>query len=192
LDQLFPRTAKALSVHCPHLERIEQRCEDYTVYPERGVRPAINSLNTLLQTCSNFKAFTNLKVQIDAEEILRGPWANPGIEILPLQVSGCGRLTRDEKMLYKSISTAAKLHSQEEEKEEEKDDRLSEEERRVVRKLQRSRDTQIQVCERLGSLMQLRELDLGHRYNDMEDINSFQYIGNYGKPVYLREGPFIR
>lgn len=181
ISHLYPLTANALSVYCPNLERLEQGQEEYTVQPVRGVRPAVNSLNVLLQTCSKFKGFFGLKAQVDAEDILRQRWAScESLEVLPCQISGLGRLTKGEKELYDAIPESNLRKDQHH--------MLSEEEIRVVEKLKRSRELQEKVCTRLGELTHLKELDLGYLIDNSNDQTTTQYVGNYGQPARQRVG----
>ncbi|KAG0281289.1 hypothetical protein BGZ95_005188 [Linnemannia exigua] len=178
IDHLYPLTALALSAHCPNLERIEQGHEAYTVLPQRGIRPAVNSLNVLLQTSTKFKAFIDVKVQIEVEDVLQQRWASRDLEILPCQISGFGRLTIEESAIFDTIPES-KLRPG--------CLLLTEEEHRVMEKQRHSRELQEQVCNRLGELTQLKELDLGYRFENI-DFQAAQYIGNYGQPIHRREG----
>ncbi|KAH7053652.1 hypothetical protein BKA57DRAFT_454176 [Linnemannia elongata] len=181
ISQLYPLTANGLSVHCPNLERLEQGQEEYTLLPVRGVRPAVNSLNVLLQTCSKFKEFVGVRLQVDAEDILRQRWAScESLEVLPCQISGFGRLTKDENELYDAIpepKLQKELHHM-----------LSEEEIRVVEKRKQSRELQEKVCARLGELTHLKELDLGYFLDKSSHQTATQYVGNYGQPAEQRVG----
>lgn len=181
ISRLYPLTANALSAHCPNLARLEQGQEEYTVHPVRGVRPAVNSLNILFQTCSKFKEFVGLKAQVDAEDILRQRWASyETLEVLPCQISGFGRLTKDEKELYDAIPES-KLQK-------EQHHMLSDEEIRVVEKLKQSRELQEKVCTCLGELTHLKELDLGYLLDNSNNQTATQYVGNYGQPAQERVG----
>ncbi|KAF9146665.1 hypothetical protein BGX30_011857 [Mortierella sp. GBA39] len=172
--QLYPITANAFSTHYPNLEILEGR-------RIRGVRPAVNPLNVLLQTCSNFKGFVGLKTHVDARDILQQRWAScESLEVPPCQTSSFGRLTKDEKELYDAIPES-KLQK-------EQHHMLLEEEIQVVEKLERSRELQGKVCTRLGELTHLKELDLGYLLDNSNNQTATQYVGNYGQPAQQRVG----
>ncbi|KAG0322809.1 hypothetical protein BGZ97_003748 [Linnemannia gamsii] len=182
---LMPRTIEALRTHCHDIERVGQLRRKYDFYVERGVRPAVNEVSLLLRTCPQLKFLDNIRVQIDIDMLLLYPWASTSLERLSVQISGVTRLTEAEQRVLKRLE-------QEGSRMDGVGRNLSKEEERVLDKVSYSREQQQRVYDRLGGLKNLRLLDLGYDYGQLDNMARKQYLGFYGGSIYEGETRFAK
>jgi hypothetical protein len=182
---LMPRTIEALRTHCHDIERVGQLRRKYDFYVERGVRPAVNEVSLLLRTCPQLKFLDNIRVQIDIDMLLLYPWASTSLERLSVQISGVTRLTEAEQRVFKRLE-------QEGSRMDGVGRNLSKEEERVLDKVSYSREQQQRVYDRLGGLKNLRLLDLGYDYGQLDNMARKQYLGFYGGSIYEGETRFAK
>lgn len=154
IDVLTTTIAQALVRHCPMLE-IFEATNDESLHEEYTNRPLeTDTASILFSGCPRLKVFDGIHHEIDAEKIITLPIVCQELMVFRCQIRGVPRLTPAEQ---RSISVQETGSSA-----------LRDEQEAGFRKLERSRDIQQQVLDRLASLNRLRTVDLGFEYRDLD------------------------
>ncbi|KAF9991993.1 hypothetical protein BGZ65_012840, partial [Modicella reniformis] len=184
INSLNEKAFEVLATNCKDLEVLEW-IQNPPFIEESFGRPPHDALHQFLVSCSSLKVFNGIERFVKADDIIREPWACQGIEKLRCRIVGIERLTQAEQVIHDRVVAANPryLHSDVSLVMSE----LTDKERAVVQKLQRSREQQRQVYERLTSLKHLKHLDLGYE-NRHRSLAT--YISEIGGEEYLRyRGP---
>ncbi|KAF9949577.1 hypothetical protein BGZ65_007219, partial [Modicella reniformis] len=179
VDDLSDKAFEVLGDSCKMLEVLEWKRKPTSSSERSGSRPARDVLHKFLVSCSSLKVFDGFGRFINADDMIREPWACQKIEKLRCKIVGVWRLDRAEELTYQGILQAYPMCQ---------DDIdlsgimsvLSDAGRDVMQKLQHSREQQRQVYERLASLEHLRHLDLGYENRRSSDT---RYPPTDGGPV---------
>ncbi|KAK3835680.1 MAG: hypothetical protein J3R72DRAFT_451065 [Linnemannia gamsii] len=156
IDQLTATIAQALVHHCPMLEIFEAANEE-SLHEDYSLDPLeTDTVSILLTGCSHLKVFDGIHHTIDAEKITVLPIVCHDLTTFRCQIRGVPRLTSTEQeAMSTSITSATSVLD-------------SAALKATLRKLEQSREMQRQVLNRLATLTNLRTLDLGFEYRDLD------------------------
>ncbi|KAF9126180.1 hypothetical protein BGW39_006813 [Mortierella sp. 14UC] len=175
IDQLTTTIAQALVRHCPVLEIFEAANEE-SLHEDHAI-PLLdtNTASILLTGCSHLKVFDGIHHEIDAEKIITLPIVCHELTTFRCQIRGVPRLTLAEQ---ESISTFAHVSTDLE---------------ATLKKQEQSRDLQRRVIDQLATLTNLRILDLGFEYRDLDIFygHGSQGLQKAAQPDYDYGSPFL-
>ncbi|KAF9350770.1 hypothetical protein BGX26_011125 [Mortierella sp. AD094] len=149
-------------------------------------RPENDTANQLFVSCPNLKVFNGIERFVNADELIRHPWACHRLEKFRCRIVGVERLNDDEQAIYdKMTATSLQFGSSE------YNDKLSERERAVMQKVERSREQQRRVYSRLAGLKDLKHLDMGYENRNPWTYKSVDtYVSSVDGNEYLPyDGP---
>ncbi|KAG0280237.1 hypothetical protein BGZ95_010836 [Linnemannia exigua] len=154
--QLTRTIAQALIRHCPMLEIFEAANEE-SLHEDYSIDPLETDIVSILLTgCSHLKVFDGIHHAIDAEKISVLPIVCHELTTFRCQIRGVPRLTPAEnEAVLTSTATATSVP----------DPTVL---KATLRKQEESRNMQIRVLNRLATLTNLRTLDLGFEYRDLD------------------------
>ncbi|KAK3816096.1 MAG: hypothetical protein J3Q66DRAFT_192325 [Benniella sp.] len=153
---------EALAACCKNLQVLEWMHNPTCVNDRLQGRPEFDGLHKFLVSCSTLKVFDGIERFVNAEDMIREPWACQGIEKLRCRIVGVVRLTKDEQAIYEKPSTS--------------DETIA-----VLQTLLQSREQQGLVYERLASLKHLKHLDLGFENRSPRLYRAlFNFIREFG------------
>ncbi|KAF9949790.1 hypothetical protein BGZ65_007059 [Modicella reniformis] len=92
----------ALATYCKKLEVLEW-IQNPRFIDEHFGRPNQDGLHQLLVSCSTLKVFDGIERFVNADDIIREPWACRKIEKLCCRIVGIERLTETEQVIYNRI-----------------------------------------------------------------------------------------
>ncbi|KAF9350769.1 hypothetical protein BGX26_011124 [Mortierella sp. AD094] len=184
---LSETVVRALVMHCRNLEIVISGRDPYYPGEQTQDRLEHDPINQLFVSCPNLKVFNGIEHYLNADDLIRQPWACHGLEKLRCRIVGIERLDEEEETIYDAVT--AKLGDGTTGLRD--DVNLSEEERAVVQKVKQSREQQWKVYARLASLKSLKCLDMGYESRDSRTYkNGERYISEYDGVEYLQyEGP---
>ncbi|KAF9910538.1 hypothetical protein EC991_006356 [Linnemannia zychae] len=169
LTQLHPASTRALVTHCRKLQVVKQIDDGNTIHPNlASSKPLVNMIGILLQECPTLKVIDAVHHTIDAEHMLKNPWACRELETFRCQIVGIPRLTAAEQNFLDSITTPSANDSNADNKISDNiNDSNSMDRSELIGKQQRSQELQRQVMDHFAGLTNLTTLDLGYEYRDI-------------------------
>lgn len=154
IDQLTSTIAQAIVRHCPLLE-IFEAVNDESLHEEYTNAPLeTDTASILFSGCPCLKVFDGIHHEIDAEKMMTLPIVCQDLMVFRCQIRGVPRLTLAEQISIMAPESSISTW---------KDDQEA-----AFRKMDRSRDVQQRVLDRLASLTHLRTIDLGFEYRDLD------------------------
>lgn len=170
LSQLRPAIARALGTHCRKLEVVKQIDDGVTIYQDHVTHnPMVSAASILLQECATLRVFDGIHHTIEANHILKYPWACRNLETFRCQIIGIPRLTIAEQEFLDSTDVEAELtDGGDDDSDDDSDNSL----KNVAcialsKKKKRSLELQLAVMDHLAELTSLKVLDLGYEYRDI-------------------------
>ncbi|KAG0298919.1 hypothetical protein BGZ96_004226 [Linnemannia gamsii] len=169
LGQLRPATARALGTHCRKLEVVKQIEVGTTIYQDNiKHKPTVNTASILLRECATLKVFDGISHTLEANHMLKYPWACRNLETFRCQIIGIPRLTIAEQEFLDSTDVEAEPSDGDDDIDDESDGSVKNVARTALAKTkQRSLELQLQVMDHLAELTSLKVLDLGYEYRDI-------------------------
>jgi hypothetical protein len=150
IDQLSTTIAQALVRHCLALEDFEAANEESLHEDYAGAPLETNTASILLAGCSQLKIFDAIHHEIDAEKFITLPIICHKLATFRCQIRGVPRpkLVKQESISKIPLNSTDKGA--------------------ILKEQEQSRDLQRRVLDQLAALTNLRILDLGFEYRDLD------------------------
>ncbi|KAF9361041.1 hypothetical protein BGX26_006363 [Mortierella sp. AD094] len=183
------KITEALVAHCKSFESVISGQDPWYIDEKFEDRKEFDPINHLFVSCPSLKAFDGITRFINADDLIRQPWACRGLEKFRCRIVGVKRLDNDEQTIYDKMMVKLGATSLQPGCSDDGEANLSEEERVVMQKMRQSREQQQKVYDHFASLKNLKYLDMGfeNRYPWTYTEGEY-YVSEHDGQEYLRYG----